>query len=34
VLDHGSIIEQGSHDELIANKGTYYRLYTGAFEME
>ena len=34
VLDHGSIIERGSHDELIANKGTYYRLYTGAFEME
>ena len=34
VLDHGGIIEQGSHDELIANKGTYYRLYTGAFEME
>ena len=34
VLDHGHIIERGSHDELIALKGTYYRLYTGAFELE
>ena len=34
VLDHGHIIERGSHDELIAQKGTYYRLYTGAFELE
>lgn len=34
VLDHGSIIERGSHDKLIAEKGTYYRLYTGAFELE
>ena len=34
VLDHGRIIEKGSHDELIAKKGTYYRLYTGAFELE
>ena len=34
VLDHGRIIERGSHDELIAEKGTYYRLYTGAFELE
>lgn len=34
VLDHGKIIERGSHDELIAKKGTYYRLYTGAFELE
>ncbi len=34
VLDHGHIIERGSHEELIAEKGTYYRLYTGAFELE
>lgn len=34
VLDHGTIIEEGSHDELIAAKGQYYRLYTGAFELE
>jgi len=34
VLDHGHIIERGSHDELIAKKGTYYQLYTGAFELE
>ena len=34
VLDHGHIIERGSHDELIAAKGTYYQLYTGAFELE
>ncbi len=34
VLDHGRIIERGSHDELIAAKGQYYRLYTGAFELE
>ncbi len=32
VLDHGRIIERGSHDDLIAQKGTYYRLYTGSFE--
>lgn len=34
VLDHGSIIERGTHDDLIAQKGTYYQLYTGAFELE
>ncbi len=34
VLDHGRIIERGSHDQLIAEKGTYYQLYTGAFELE
>ena len=34
VLDHGKIIERGTHDDLIAQKGTYYRLYTGDFELE
>ena len=34
VLDHGHIIEKGNHKELIAEKGTYYQLYTGAFELE
>lgn len=34
VLDHGRIIERGSHDDLIALKGVYYQLYTGAFELE
>lgn len=34
VLDHGRIIERGSHDELIKQKGTYYKLYTGVFELE
>ena len=34
VLDHGRIIERGTHQDLIARKGTYYRLYTGAFELE
>ena len=34
VLDHGKIIERGEHDFLIDQKGTYYQLYTGAFELE
>ena len=34
VLDHGHIIERGTHEELIGQKGTYYQLYTGAFELE
>ncbi|MCM1131408.1 MAG: ABC transporter ATP-binding protein/permease [Roseburia sp.] len=34
VLDHGRIIERGSHNDLLEEKGTYYQLYTGAFELE
>jgi len=34
VLEHGHIIERGSHEALIAEKGKYYQLYTGAFELE
>ena len=34
VLDHGRIIERGDHEQLIAQKGMYYQLYTGAFELE
>jgi len=34
VLDHGRIIERGTHEDLIAEKGTYYKLYTGVFELE
>ncbi len=34
VLDHGRIIERGTHEDLIAEQGVYYQLYTGAFELE
>ena len=34
VLDHGRIIERGNHEQLITQKGKYYQLYTGAFELE
>ena len=34
VLDKGNVIEKGSHNSLIEQKGTYYQLYTGAFELE
>ena len=34
VLDHGRIIERGTHEELLAKRGTYYQLYTGTFELE
>lgn len=34
VLDHGHVIERGNHGQLIAEKGQYYQLYTGAFELE
>lgn len=34
VLDHGSIIERGTHSDLIQKRGVYYQLYTGAFELE
>lgn len=34
VLDHGRIIERGSHEKLLAERGQYYQLYTGAFELE
>ena len=34
VLEQGKIIERGDHDTLIAQKGKYYKLYTGAFELE
>jgi ATP-binding cassette subfamily B protein len=34
VLDHGKIIERGTHEDLIAQRGTYYQLYTGVFELE
>ena len=34
VLEHGRVIERGSHEELLALKGQYYQLYTGAFELE
>ena len=34
VLDHGKVIERGTHEELLEEKGQYYQLYTGAFELE
>ena len=34
VLDHGQVIERGTHEELLEKKGQYYQLYTGAFELE
>ena len=34
VLDHGKIIERGNHEELLEQKGQYYQLFTGAFELE
>ena len=34
VLDHGEIIERGTHEELLAQKGVYYQLYTGALELD
>ena len=33
VLEHGRIIEQGNYEELLAQKGEYYQLYTGQFEL-
>jgi ATP-binding cassette subfamily B protein len=33
VIEHGEIIERGSHEELLAQRGRYYQLYTGAFEL-
>ena len=34
VLEHGRIIERGTHEELLEKKGTYYQLYTGAIELD
>jgi ATP-binding cassette subfamily B protein len=34
VLDHGVIIERGTHEELLEKQGSYYQLYTGAFELD
>ena len=34
VLEHGRLIERGTHEQLLEQKGQYYQLYTGAFELE
>ena len=34
VLENGAVIERGSHEDLLAQKGRYYKLYTGQFELE
>ena len=34
VLEHGQIVERGDHDDLLRQKGRYYKLYTGVFELE